>query len=886
MLLFEKEENIFNLRKIIGKLFLLFKNEKKTTLVLVCLSILSVLFFVPLNLGIKPKDSENMILRGITKIVKKTNLEAGVLLSEAFDNETRIYDILYNYFRSLNQKEDFVDININLKNLNKLRDFRNEALSKKILMRSINDEVKASIEYNGKKIPIRIRLKGDFWDHLIGEKWSYRVKAIRNSSFLGMREFSLQHPRTRNYVNEFIYHQFLKKEGLPYLRYKFITLRINGKNFGSYAVEESFDKLLIENSGFREGPIIKFNENPKWRENARDQFETINTEEIYSSTYWNNNADLDIFNKNRIYNNIEQSSQAVLGQNLLNEFLSKNIKTSEVFDIKKTALYFAIHDVFGLDHPYSWHNIRFYYDPITARLIPIGYDAEYSNQRINNSLSIDKNPFGVFDDKEFAKEYINQLERISNDQYILNFFKEINKDLLSELKKINRYYPHVKIHDDIIFKNLIYINNRLNQIQPINIKENKNYVNNKANLSFYNKSIFPIEILEISDNSYDYVFDDKIILNGANRFKRNIAQEYDFKKVENKKNKFSDNNKLIVKYKIDGSKNKLETLVDLIPWYPSKLISDPIINKSSNHQEFEFLIDKKDEKIITFKKGNWEINRPIILPNGYKLIVEKNTNIKTNNDGIIIVRGPIIINGTKDNLVNIYSENSGKGILVLNSSEKSYLNFVKFSGLYAPKKISVSIMGAINFYNAPVIIENSIFDNIYSEDALNIIRSEFQIKNTVFKNVSSDAFDSDFSIGSVSDSKFYNIGNDAIDVSGSLVKVISTSVDNSGDKAISVGERSNLQADDLKINNSNIGIASKDLSSVKIINLDIKNTKTCFVAFQKKPEYGPGAIEIKTTNAQICDTYLLEEGSSISSTLKSFSPNTEDVYKILYSDDE
>ena len=102
----------------------------------------------------------------------------------------------------------------------------------------------------------------------------------------------------------------------------------------------------------------------------------------------------------------------------------------------------------------------------------------------------------------------------------------------------------------------------------------------------------------------------------ANRFKRNIAQEYDFKKVENKKNKFSDNNKLIVKYKIDGSKNKLETLVDLIPWYPSKLISDPIIKKSSNYQEFEFLIDKKDEKIITFKKGNWEINRPIILPKG------------------------------------------------------------------------------------------------------------------------------------------------------------------------------------------------------------------------------------------------------------------------------
>ena len=91
-------------------------------------------------------------------------------------------------------------------------------------------------------------------------------------------------------------------------------------------------------------------------------------------------------------------------------------------------------------------------------------------------------------------------------------------------------------------------------------------------------------------------------------------------------------------------------------------------------------------------------------------------------------------------------------------------------------------MISINFYNSPVVIEDSIFENIYSEDALNIIRSEFEIKNTVFKNVRSDAFDSDFSEGSVLNSKFYNIGNDAIDVSGSLVKLISVSVDNSGDK--------------------------------------------------------------------------------------------------------
>ena len=48
--------------------------------------------------------------------------------------------------------------------------------------------------------------------------------------------------------------------------------------------------------------------------------------------------------------------------------------------------------------------------------------------------------------KEFVKEYVTQLERISKEKYVMNFFNEINKDLLVELKKINRYYPHVKIN--------------------------------------------------------------------------------------------------------------------------------------------------------------------------------------------------------------------------------------------------------------------------------------------------------------------------------------------------------------------------------------------------------------------------------------------------------
>ena len=44
------------------------------------------------------------------------------------------------------------------------------------------------------------------------------------------------------------------------------------------------------------------------------------------------------------------------------------------------------------------------------------------------------------------------------------------------------------------------------------------------------------------------------------------------------------------------------------------------------------------------------------------------------------------------------------------------------------------------------------------------------------------------------------------------------------------------------INNAVIGVASKDNSKVTANNIDLRNCKTGFVAFQKKNEYGPSVI--------------------------------------------
>ena len=86
------------------------------------------------------------------------------------------------------------------------------------------------------------------------------MKLKGENILFGMNKFSLQTPASRNYIYEWIFHKLLKKEGLPALRYTFVQLDVNGKDQGIYAVEEHFDKRLIESNQYKEGPILKYDE--------------------------------------------------------------------------------------------------------------------------------------------------------------------------------------------------------------------------------------------------------------------------------------------------------------------------------------------------------------------------------------------------------------------------------------------------------------------------------------------------------------------------------------------------------------------------------------------------------------------------------------------------
>ena len=142
---------------------------------------------------------------------------------------------------------------------------RDEALKVGILQTTDDDLVPATVALNdGTKMDADIRLKGDWVDHLKGDKWSFRIQLKGDDQVMGFRQFSIQTPETRNYLYEWAFHQNLIEENILTTRYHFVNVLLNGKLLGIYGIEEHFTGELIESQGRRQGVIIRFDEENLW----------------------------------------------------------------------------------------------------------------------------------------------------------------------------------------------------------------------------------------------------------------------------------------------------------------------------------------------------------------------------------------------------------------------------------------------------------------------------------------------------------------------------------------------------------------------------------------------------------------------------------------------
>ncbi len=758
--------------------------------------------------------------------------------------------------------------------LEKITKKRNKALESGILVSSDDDFVKAKVSARGQNsVNASIRLKGDWTDHLEHpNKWSYRIVPEGEETLFGMRKFSIQHPKSRNYVWEWLFNKVVKDNDITGLRYDFLEVDMKLSDtgriipMGIMALEESFDKILIENNQRREGLIFGFDETMVWddrkqvRDLQLDYPEDLNRPSIHE-------LPIKIYNENKTLSDAGLSKQFQAGKNLILGLRDKKLELSEAFDIDKLSFYIALCNLFGADHGLMVENIRIYYNPVTHKLEPISFDSN-SGFKVR---ALSSYPIGIADEL-FQAKLMEYYELVSSEAFINGFLEKYAEDLNRLCLELSGEFNEAGIAIAILQHNANLIKNKIHPNTSI-----------QSTLVSFDENSMELEIKNFSD--FPIVIDALVLENGKSlnqHYKsRTIAPkdtltiDFRLKKAFNnafvsKKNKEGgfrypkDLSKILVSHHLIGSEKSLHGGIQSFDSSFDPTITENL-SLSNNVKEFDFIeIDEASGK-LTFITGDFQLEKTLLIPAEYKVYIEPGFSLDLKNEASIISYSPLTSMGSSESPIEfVSSDNTGGGIFVSSTTEKSIVQHTHFKGLSVPKVGLWELSGSVNFNEAPVDLSHCSFEKNRSEDALNIIRSNFTLDQSTFIDTFSDAFDGDFVNGSITNSTFVNSGNDGIDISGSNLTLTNITIENPSDKGLSAGEGSTMSGGNIKINGGEIGVVSKDLSTITLTDVIIENTRLGIACFQKKSEFGPGIVNLK--NLQFSGNevpYLIAENSDL-----------------------
>lgn len=787
------------------------------------------------------------------------------------------------------------------KNFNKITKKRAESLAAGIHSNGEDDWVNGKLtdKQAEKDMAVKLRLKGDWLDHLKGDKWSFRVKVKDPDAFRQMKTFSFQSPAARYFLHEWAFHQCLEQEDILTTRYDFVQLEVNGVLKGLYAYEEHFEKQLVESRKRREGPIVKFSEDGMWDNRKRFIKHVGYISNYYDINPTNNqeHAEILAFRESATIKNPVLKKQFETAQNLMYQYMNGVKEVAQVFDIERLAKYLALCEVFQANHGTIWHNQRFYYNPIVQKLEPIGFDGfnqepwqkfyflGMGGTNANEGRAEDV-LLKLFLDKEFTERYIHYLLEYSSQDYMTTFFESIEKDAAQRIRWLEQEFPDYQFKPER-FVELAKVLNL--QIRPINHSlkiYSQSADDNSKQLQVSSIHHLPLELIGYGSNknkpsgkfsdpiflpaqaprshwlraNHPKMINEKFGLGDARRNAKKALEKQHlriFKEVE------VPASAKYVYFRLLGTEELIVARImnwkAPVDFAPQQAIFSNV--KIADNQLFSVQADS----LILFKQGDLKTSEDIIIPENYRVIFPPGMNLDITKKAKFISKSPVYAMGKQDEPIHIFSSDaSANGFTVLTPGDSCILEHTTFSNFNTLDYKGWTLTGAVTFYETQIALENCTFEKNHCEDGLNLVRCEFEMRRCTVNQTKSDGFDGDFCIGNIRDSYFLNTGNDGVDFSGSTINIWDSVADKCGDKGISVGEDSDVSVFDSQVLNSNIGVASKDLSLLIVENLLVKDCAQGFTAYQKKPEFGPSKIIINEYQSKnLRRLYQLGQGCSI-----------------------
>jgi hypothetical protein len=564
-----------------------------------------------------------------------------------------------------------------------------------------------------------------------------------------------------------------------------------------------------------------------------------------------------------------KTRQAVEAQKLMLQYKNSSVPVSEIFDIDVLAKYYALMDITQAYHGFTWHNQRFYFNPVTCLLEPIAFDGFIEGgiyKRIDEPVISLLDPakiagfnkeelllYQVFTDSLFNREYVKYLKKYADENYISQVASVYQPESDSLEAIIRQEFPYYRFNFDFMENQGRLIRDNMEAIeanipkleaafQQVNREKFKKQFTTETNSNltpllvhaYFDKNTGELQLLNfhngeiavtgalITDN-LPISFSPNVVLppyDGLNPGKASVSIQGEPYRLL-----FRTNDSVFeaeVKHWAfdDGASSRQQlnrqATTENLPWHNDSLIFD----------------------------GEYVFDSDVCIPPHTLLIFRAGTKIDLVKGAGFFSFSAIQSMGAEGNPVEFFSsDRNSQGVHVLQAPERSELKHTRFFQLGNINRGGWQTPSAVTFYEADVDFFDCTFEaNVNCDDALNVVRSDFLAENCLFVNTFADAFDSDFCTGKVMNCEFRNAGNDAIDFSGSQIFISGCNMVEVSDKAISGGENSQLTVENCKVNKATIGVAAKDLSHLELKNLDIRKTVYAFAAFVKKPEYGPATI--------------------------------------------
>jgi hypothetical protein len=756
-----------------------------------------------------------------------------------------------------------IEIELTPKRLAKLAEKREEALRRGVLMSSEDDFVEASIRHGRRSVPVKLRLKGDWTDHLAGDKWSLRIHVRQGDHLFGMRRFSLQSPETRGFQAEPIFLAHLRRESVLAPRYSFVDVTLNGKDIGLMALEEHFSKELLESQERPEGVILHLDEEPFWESRL------LNGSFGPFANPWI--ARIVPFGASRIAESERLSQQLELATGLLRGFLAGSLPASEAFDADRTARMLAVAEVWNARHPIEWHNLRFYFDPVSARLEPIGFDASLEGRDQGRGLVTRSEAFPsrLLDDPELRRLFVRHLARIAGemaDGTIPAWAGEMERPIL---RTLHREFP---LRRPLDLRPLVARARTLTRIAPENFAHFEPalgspdmryprpllaYVypdRDPRSVELVNALPVPVRVLSLA------------VADGDAGRADLIDTEPPLPVTLPPTPHLGEPRPVALRVPAPGlpagatvegsarvegqdavARFRAEPYVAARPRspIPSSTLGDTL----SRHP---FLGWDEATGRLHARPGRWRVEGSLALPPGVGLSLPAGTTLRFGRGEALVASGPLDFSGRPDAPVILEGrddaggEGSWAGLVVLGSATPFRWEHVVVRDTTGIDRDGWRPTGAVTFRACDLAIANSRFAGNRAEAAVHLVRSRFRFENVDFAGTRAAAVDSDFSDGALLGGRFSGIGGDGIAVSGGRVEIDGARFLQVQDEAISLGEASEVTARNVEIDGVRTGAASRDRSRLVFEASRVSNARYAGVmAYASKPEFGPAEAIVR-----------------------------------------